>query len=96
MHPDTAARLGIKENDLVELENMFGKCKMRAHLTPCIHPKVCHATHGWWYPEKPAEEPSLFGVWEANVNTLVPHKHIGKLGFGAPLKQMICKATRVG
>lgn len=96
LHPDTAARLGIKENDWVELENMFGKCKMRAHLTPCIHPKVCHATHGWWYPEKPAEEPSLYGVWEANINTLVPHKHIGKLGFGAPLKQMICKATRVG
>jgi len=95
LYPETAANLGIKEGDWVQLSNMFGKCKMKAHLTPCIHPKVVHAVHGWWYPEKPGEEPSLFGVWEANVNTLVPHKHIGKLGFGAPLKQMICKAERV-
>jgi len=95
-HPDTAAHLGIKEGDWVLLENMFGKCKMKAHLTTTIHPKVCHATHGWWYPEKEAEAPSLFGVWEANLNTMIPHKHIGKLGFGAPYKQMICKASRVG
>ena len=95
IHPDTAAALGIKEGDWVCMENMFGKAKEKAHLTPTIHPKVVHATHGWWYPEKKAEEPSLFGVWESNVNTLVPHKHIGKLGFGAPFKQMICKVYRV-
>lgn len=94
LNPETAIRLGIKEGDWVDLENMFGKCKMKAHLTPCIHPKVVHAVHGWWFPEKPGEEPSLFGVWDSNINKLVPHKHIGKLGFGAPFKQMICKATK--
>lgn len=95
LHPDTAENLGIIEGDNVVLENPFGKCQMKAKVTPTIHPKVVHATHGWWFPEKQAEEPSLYGVWEANVNSLVPHKHIGKLGFGAPLKQMICKAYRV-
>lgn len=95
IHPETAETLNIKENDWVLIENMFGKAKLRAHLTPCIHRKVVHATHGWWYPETPGEEPNLFGVWQSNVNMLVPHKHIGKLGFGAPLKQMICKATRL-
>ncbi|HHV64666.1 MAG TPA: molybdopterin-dependent oxidoreductase [Peptococcaceae bacterium] len=94
IHPETAAQLGIKEGDWVYMENMFGKAKERAHLTPTIHPKVVHATHGWWYPEKDGEEPSLFGVWESNINTMVPHKHIGKLGFGAPLKQMICKVYK--
>ena len=93
IHPETARNMGIKEGDWVLMENMFGKAKSKAHLTPCIHPKVIHATHGWWFPEKPGEEPGLFGVWEANVNTLVPHKHIGRLGFGAPLKQMICKIS---
>jgi anaerobic selenocysteine-containing dehydrogenase len=95
IHPDTAKQLGIIEGDWVCAENMFGKAKLKAKLTPTIHPKVVHATHGWWFPEKPAEEPSLYGVWEANINTLVPHKNIGKLGFGAPLKQMICKVYRV-
>lgn len=93
IHPDTAKKMGIKEGDWVLMENPFGKAKSKAHLTPCIHPQVVHATHGWWFPEKPGEEPSLFGVWEANVNTLVPHKHVGKLGFGAPVKQMICKIS---
>jgi anaerobic selenocysteine-containing dehydrogenase len=94
IHPDAAAKLGIINGDWVVIENMFGKAKLRAKLTPIIHPKVVHATHGWWFPEKPGEEPSLFGVWEANINTLIPHKHIGKLGFGCPAKQMICKVTR--
>lgn len=95
IHPETAANLGIKEGDWVYMENMYGKAKEKAHLTPTIHPKVVHATHGWWYPEKEAEEPTLYGVWESNINTLVPHKHIGKLGFGAPFKQMICKVYKV-
>ncbi len=95
IHPDAAAKLGIIDGDWVMMENMFGKSKARAKLTPIIHPQVVHATHGWWFPEKPGEEPSLFGVWESNINTLIPHKHIGKLGFGCPAKQMICKVYRI-
>jgi anaerobic selenocysteine-containing dehydrogenase len=95
LHPETAAALGIIEGDMVSIENMLGKCQMKAHLTPTIHPKVVHATHGWWFPEQEAEEPNLYGVWKANVNSLVPHKNIGKLGFGAPLKQMICKVSKL-
>ena len=95
IHPDTAAKLGIINGDWIMMQNMFGKAKAKAKLSPVIHPKVVHATHGWWYPEKPGEEPSLFGVWESNINTLIPHKHIGKLGFGCPAKQMICKVYRI-
>jgi len=94
IHPDTAAALGIKEGDWVYMENMFGKAKEKAHLVTTINPKVVHATHGWWYPEKEAEEPSLYGVWESNINTLIPHKHIGKLGFGAPFKSVICRVYK--
>ncbi|NPV30074.1 MAG: molybdopterin-dependent oxidoreductase [Firmicutes bacterium] len=94
IHPETAEALGIKDGDWVYIENMFGKCKQKARLTATINPKVVHAEHGWWFPEKPADEPSLFGVWEANINLLVPHKHIGKLGWGAPFKCMICKVYK--
>jgi len=95
IHPDTAKELGIKEDDWVVIDNMFGKAKLKAHLTVCIHRKVVHATHGWWFPESNGEAPNLFGVWESNVNNLVPHKHIGKLGFGNPSKQLICKVTKL-
>lgn len=94
INPETAKRLGIIEGDNVVIENMLGKCEMKAHLTPCIHEKVIHCTHGWWFPEQDGEEPNLFGVWKANVNDLIPHKTIGKLGFGAPLKQMICNVRK--
>jgi len=94
IHPQTAENLGIHDGDLVYIENMFGKCKMRAKITPIVDPRVVQADHGWWFPEKKADEPDLYGVWEANINTLVPHKLIGKLGFGAPFKCMICKVYK--
>jgi anaerobic selenocysteine-containing dehydrogenase len=94
IHPATAEKLGIREGDWVVIENMFGKAKERAQFSPGIDPRVVHAQHGWWYPEKPAAEPSLFGVWESNINTLIPHKHIGKLGFGGPFKSILCKVYR--
>jgi len=94
IHPDTAKKLGIREGDWVVIENMFGKAKERAHITPAIDARVVHAQHGWWFPEKPADEPSLYGVWESNINTLIPHKHIGKLGFGGPFKSILCKVYK--
>ncbi|SDF73538.1 molybdopterin-dependent oxidoreductase [Sporomusa acidovorans] len=94
INPETAAKLGIKDGDWVVIENQFGKCKERAQLVPTMKPNVVHAAHGWWYPEKEAEAPSLFGVWESNINTLIPHKTIGKLGFGAPFKSILCKVYK--
>ena len=55
-----------------------------------MKPGTVHAQHGWWFPEQDGEEPNLFGVWQSNINTLIPHKEIGKLGFGAPYKCGLC------
>lgn len=94
IHPETAANLGIIEGDWIVVENMYGKARLVAHVTEAIHPKVVHATHGWWFPEKDAAEPSLFGVWESNINTLMPHQHNGKLGFGDTFKSILCKVYK--
>lgn len=91
IHPDTAKRLGIVDGQMIVIENMFGKCKQRAKLTEGIDPRVVEADHGWWYPEQDIAEPNLGGVWQSNINLLIPHDNIGKLGFGAPFKNMICK-----
>jgi anaerobic selenocysteine-containing dehydrogenase len=95
IHPDTAARYGIEEGDWVELENPFGRARQKAHLVITIDPRVVHTRHGWWYPEQDGEEPNLFGVWKSNVNNLVPHFDIGKLGFGAPFKSIFCSIKKV-
>ena len=90
IHPDDAARYGIQEGDWVTIENRYGKCKQRAHITPAILRGVVNADHAWWFPEKAGGEPSLFGLWESNVNQLIPFQP-GRTGFGAPYKANLCK-----
>jgi anaerobic selenocysteine-containing dehydrogenase len=94
INPQTAERFGILEGDSVVIRNPFGSAIQKAHITPIIDPRVINVAHGWWFPEKDPEEPSLFGVWEANVNSLIPHHAIGRLGFGAPYKGILCTISK--
>jgi anaerobic selenocysteine-containing dehydrogenase len=94
IHPDTAAGLGVADGDWCVIENMFGSSRARAIVTPIILPQLVSCTHGWWFPEEDPEEPSLYGVWKSNVNSLIPHKEVGKLGFGAPYKSMMVKVSK--
>ena len=96
INPKDAARLSISDGEWVNVENEFGKCELRAKVTPVVKPGVVHAQHGFWFPEEDGEEPHLFGVWRCNINELIPHKYVGKLGFGAPFKCIICKAEKLG
>ena len=50
-----------------------------------------NAEHGWWYPEREAAEPVLYGVFESNINNLTTMCDIGPTGYGAPYKTQICK-----
>jgi anaerobic selenocysteine-containing dehydrogenase len=93
IHPSVAAEKGIRSGDRVVLENPWGNAEYVALVTPIIRPDVLSCDHGWWFPEKDGTEPSLFGNWESNVNSMVPHKIIGKMGFGAPYKAL-CATIR--
>ena len=70
INPDTAKELGIKDGDWVYIETLRGRIKQKAILYSGLHPKVVEIQHAWWFPEKKAEEPSLFGVWESSANVL--------------------------
>lgn len=94
IHPDDSRKLGIKDGDWVKIENQFGFCFEKAKVTPVVKPGVVHAQHGWWFPEEDGEAPHLFGVWKSNINSLVPHAHNGKLGFGAPFKALLCNISK--
>jgi anaerobic selenocysteine-containing dehydrogenase len=95
IHPKTAEELGIKDGDWIYIESKYGRCKQRAKVTPGIHPRVVHSQHGWWFPEKPAPEPSLFGTWDSNINLLLPSGWTGKAGFGYPFKSQMCRVYQV-
>jgi anaerobic selenocysteine-containing dehydrogenase len=88
LHPELAAQKNIRSGDRVIIENPWGEAEFRALVTPIIRPDVISCDHGWWFPEEEGAEPSLFGVWKSNVNSMVPHKVIGKMGFGAPYKAL--------
>ncbi|SMC37344.1 molybdopterin-dependent oxidoreductase [Sporomusa malonica] len=91
MHPETAAKYGIKEGDWVWVENNIGKCKQQAVLDPGWDTRVIHGEHGWWFPEREGAEPTLFGAFESNINILTTQCTTGPTGYGAPLKNTICK-----
>jgi anaerobic selenocysteine-containing dehydrogenase len=91
INPKTAEKLGINDGDWVYIESRYGKCSQRARLSGGIHPGVVNAQHAWWFPEKSGPEPSLFGVWESNINLLLPSGWTGKSGLGYPFKSQMCR-----
>jgi anaerobic selenocysteine-containing dehydrogenase len=93
INPVDALKLGVTDGQWVEAENPFGKAVLKAKVSQIVKPGVVHAQHGFWFPEKDSEETVLYDVWRSNINSLIPHRYIGKLGFGAPFKCILCKVT---
>jgi anaerobic selenocysteine-containing dehydrogenase len=92
IHPNTAKELGIEQGQWVWIEGVRGRCRRKAVITPVVHPKTVMAPHGWWLPEADGKAPYFYGVFDINVNLLIPMGCQGKSGFGgAPLKTMLCK-----
>jgi len=94
LHPETGAALGIGNGEWVWIENMFGKARLKAKLTPIVPRWLASATHGWWYPEQEGAEPSLRGVWDSSTNQLLPMGYQGKDGLGTHAKCTLCKVYR--
>lgn len=92
VNPVTAKARGITEGSWCVVESPLGKARMTAHLTPIVKEGVVSCDHGWWLPE--ADPEGLFGVFDVNVNQLVPHEENGPLGFGTHYKSMPCKIYR--
>ncbi|MEW5919414.1 MAG: molybdopterin-dependent oxidoreductase [Bacillota bacterium] len=74
IHPETAAKEGIKEGDWVIIESPRGKVRQRARLFSGIDPRVVAAQHAWWYPER--KDPG-HGWDESNINILTDNAYEG-------------------
>lgn len=94
LNPQDAEHYGIEDGDWVRIENPWGVCFERAKITPVIKQGYIEAQHGWWFPEEEADAPHLYGVWKSNINTLIPHSRMGKLGFGAPFRTTLVKVSK--
>jgi anaerobic selenocysteine-containing dehydrogenase len=92
IHPETAAKIGVKDGEWVFIETPRGRIKQRVKITPDIHPKVVHVEHGWWFPEK---GPPDYGVWESNANLLTSNAPPYDPAMGTyQLRALLCRVYR--
>lgn len=85
IHPDTAKQLQFEDGDWVWLETpqvMGERVRLKVKITDSIHPKMIHARHGWWFPEKPAPE---HGCFDSNINVVLTDD---------PPREEICNSVR--
>ncbi len=94
MHPDTAAKLGLKDGEWVWVENERGRAKRKLEVTPIMDPRMVNTDHAWWFPEAKPEEPSLYGLWDLAINQLIPYQ-CGRSGFGSNYKSLLCRVYKV-
>ena len=95
IHPETARALDIEDGNWVWIEGRRGRAKRKAKLTPIVHRQMVMVPHGWWLPEKEGKD-HLYGVWDININQLIPMGYQSRSGFGGgPYKSMLCKIYKV-
>jgi anaerobic selenocysteine-containing dehydrogenase len=97
IHPNTARSLGIADGDWAYIETRRGVIKQKARLTKGIHPKVVNVESHWWFPEQPAQEPWLHGLWQSNANVLTMDDPdaCDPLTGGWPVRALLCKVYKV-
>jgi anaerobic selenocysteine-containing dehydrogenase len=96
IHPKTAKELGIADGDWVYIETRRGVITQKAVLTDGIHPQVVNAESNWWYPEQPAQEPWLHGLWQSNANVLTMDDPdaCDRLSGGSGHSALLCKVYK--
>jgi anaerobic selenocysteine-containing dehydrogenase len=93
IHPETATKLGINENDMVYIETKRGRIKQKAFLANWLDPRVVVVDDAWWFPEKgPAE---LYGWAESNNNVLTSNQPPYSRELGSTnLRGILCKVYK--
>jgi anaerobic selenocysteine-containing dehydrogenase len=70
IHPETAGQHDIQDGNWIYVETARGRIKLKADVTESILQGVVDIEASWWFPEKEAAAPSLFGALESNANVL--------------------------
>ncbi len=93
IHPATAAKLKIKENDWVDISTRRGSIRQKAHFDDRLHPKTIAVDYAWWFPEK--KDSYLFGWDEANINILTSNRPPFNREMGSPcFRGIFCKISK--
>ncbi|MFC1902108.1 molybdopterin-dependent oxidoreductase [Chloroflexota bacterium] len=92
IHPDAAKKEKLKNGDWIWVETPKVKgerVKLKVKITSSIDPRVVHAAHGWWYPEK---QPPEHGCFESNINVVLTDDPPREPICGSvPLRGTLCR-----
>ena len=72
IHPETAAKHGLAEGDWAVISTPKGSIRQRVKISDAVDQTMVDLQHSWWFPERDAKLPELFGVFESNANILCP------------------------
>lgn len=91
-----AEKFGIREGDWIYIETKRGRIRQKARVSDKILAGVVNVQAGWWFPEMPAEEPSLHGLWESNANVLTidDPDACDPLSGGWQVRALLCKVYK--
>ena len=90
VHPDDAKTYGIRDGQWIWVENDHGRFMQKAKITPAIRKNTVMCEHGWWFPERSAED-GLFGTFDSNLNNCTVMHETAEGGCGSSIKSMLCK-----
>jgi anaerobic selenocysteine-containing dehydrogenase len=96
IHPDTAKQYGVGDGEWIYLENDMGRVRRKVQISRKVKPHHVHTMHGWWLPELDGTAPSLFGVWDYQINKIIPGPQCSKSGFGGgQYKTTLCTLRKI-
>ena len=79
IHPDTAGRYGIADEDWVDLESARGRITVKARLSEDLHPQIVTMMYGWA---------------EANVNYLTDDTSRDPISGFPNLRSILCRIEK--
>jgi anaerobic selenocysteine-containing dehydrogenase len=93
IHPETAAKFCIENDDWVCIETKRGRIKQKAALSDKVDPRVVCVDFGWWFPEKGISD--MYGWAESNLNILTADQTPDSAETGSSnLRGILCKVYR--
>ena len=98
LHPSTAAKYGLADEEWVYLETQMGRIRVQARVTDEVAPGVVSTQHGWWQscPELDLPGYDPFSPEGANVNLIVSNEYMDPISGSISHKANLCRVVRAG
>ncbi len=97
IHPSVASERHFENGDWVTLSTPHGRLKLKAHVSPHLHPKVVRATHGWWQSCEPLSVSNYDPLDDggANLNRAIGNDVVDPISGAVPHKAYLCQIEPV-